>query len=45
LSSNILVESFQKLIIKETNKNIIDNEIADGNRNKPTKKDDLPNSK
>ena len=45
LSQNNFLESYQKLITKEINKNIIDNEIADGKRNKPNKKNNLPVSK
>ena len=45
LSRNNFWESYQKLITKEINKNIIDNEIADGKRNKPNKKNNLPVSK
>ena len=45
LSQNNFWESFQKLIAKEINKNIIDKEIADGKRNKPNKKNNLPVSK
>ena len=45
LSRNNFWESCQKLIINEINKNIIDNEIADGKRNKPNKKNNLPVSK
>ena len=36
------LRSFQKLIIKENSKKIIDKAIADGSRNKPTKKENLP---
>ena len=42
LSLKIFSWSYQKLITKENNKNIIDNEIADGNKNKPMKKENLP---
>ena len=33
------LRSFQKLIIKENSKKVIDKAIADGSRNKPTKKE------
>ena len=45
LSLNISLYLCQKLKINENNKKIIDNEIAEGKRNKPMKKENLPNLK